>query len=149
MGLNDEIRVPKLFFDADVLIASSASQTGASRALVKGCESTLLIGITSSQACDEAERNLTSKLPHALAIFRLLMQTSLTIVPDPSAAELFPYAGWAREEDLPLLVSAILNDCHFLVTFNARHYFSKTETPVIIRPAELVSRIRGSLSTVR
>jgi len=48
----------RVFFDADVLLAGSASTTGASHILLKLSELTLVEGITSHQAQTEAERNL-------------------------------------------------------------------------------------------
>ena len=50
---------PRLFFDADALIAGSASTTGAAHILLHLSDLTLVEGLTSLQAKTEAARNLS------------------------------------------------------------------------------------------
>lgn len=58
---------PKLrvFIDADVLFAGSASSSehGASLVILKMAEITLIDAVASQQVIDEVERNLSQKLP--------------------------------------------------------------------------------------
>lgn len=66
---------PRVFVDADILLAGAAApaEHGASLVLLRLAEITLIEAITSEQAIAEAERNLGDKLPAALPVFRLLV----------------------------------------------------------------------------
>ncbi len=112
----------RIFFDADVLIAGSASKThsSASYVLLQLSELTLIEGLICPYVREEVERNLQEKLPHALPVFRALVQTALREVPDPPADSLKQWAGRADPKDLPILAVAVLNECHYLVTFNTQ-----------------------------
>ena len=64
---------PRLFIDADVLIAGSASTAGASHILLHLSDLTIIEGIISHQVKLEAVRNLRGKMPQALPACRLLL----------------------------------------------------------------------------
>ena len=115
-------RKPRLFLDADVLIAGSASTSGASHIVLQLSRLTIIECITSKQAQTEAERNLMEKLPFAFPTFRQLLDVAVKIVNDPLPQELQLFQGQANPKDLPILITAIMNDCNYLVTFNVRHY---------------------------
>ncbi len=140
-------RKPRVFVDADVIFAGAASpsQHGASLVILRMAEITLIEAVTSQQAIVEAERNLAEKLPAALPAFRLLVARCLRVVPDPRPADLLPYVGLADLEDLPLLVAALREGCAWLVTFNIRHYHPGHPAVTVLRPGELLLRIRSLL----
>lgn len=71
--------IKKIFFDADTLIAGSASQTGASFLLIQLCGTRILSGMTCRQLVTECRRNLKKKLPQAEAIFDEIVQRALEI----------------------------------------------------------------------
>lgn len=131
--------------DADVLIAGSASSKGASYILLRLFELTLIEGVTSLQARVEAERNLQVKLPRALPAFRLLLDSAVKVVADPDEDQTAQFEGQADPKDLPLLVAAILNGCHYLVTFNVGHYYLTSQSIRILRPGELLFQLRQQL----
>lgn len=139
---------PKVFFDADVLIAGSASTTGAAHILLHLSDLTLIEGITSLQAKAEATRNLQAKLPLALPAFRTIVEEALTIVSDPAAQDLKKFHGDSHPKDLPILVAAILHRCHYLVTFNVRHYRPDRKRIAVLKPADLVEKLRGVLANL-
>lgn len=143
-----ESRKPRVFIDADVLFAGSASPTehGASLTILRMSEITLIDAITSTQVIIEAERNLTAKLPATLTTFRLLVHRCLRVVPAPDAAELAQYKGLADPKDLPILVSAIQQGCAWLVTLNGRHFRPGYPSVLVMTPGELVQRVRYLLS---
>lgn len=62
----------RVFVDADALFAGSAApgRHGASLAILRMAELTLIEAIASQQVIVEAERNLAEKLPNALPAFR-------------------------------------------------------------------------------
>jgi len=128
-----------------VLIAGSASATGASRLLLKAAELGLVEGVTSQQAATEAARNLSEKLPSVVPAFQELLASCVTVLPDPSAEQENALRGQAHPEDLPLLAAAVQSRSHFLVTFNVRHYFPTGGSLRVLRPGALMTIIRQQL----
>ena len=139
---------PRAFIDADVLFAGAASPSehGASLTVLRLAEITLLEAYASEQVITEAERNLTAKLPVALPAFRLLVARCLTLVPNPTVAELAPFRSLADPKDLPILAAAVVNDCPWLVTFNTRHYQPGHASVAVLPPGEFIQRVRYLLS---
>ena len=94
---------PRVFVDADVMFAGSASpgEHGASLVTLRMGEITLIDAVTSRQAIVEAERNLNAKLPQSLTTFRLLVERSLRVIPNPSKEDLAAYTASPDPKDLP------------------------------------------------
>jgi predicted nucleic acid-binding protein len=141
---------PRVFIDADVLFAGSASSSehGASLTILRMAEITLLDALTSEQVITEVERNLASKLPAALPTFRLLVARCLTVVADPTAKEVVGFQGTADPDDLPILLAAVQHKCPWLVSFNTRHFQPSHPNIVVLSPGEFVKRVRYLLSTL-
>jgi predicted nucleic acid-binding protein len=141
---------PRIFIDADVLFAGAASpnEHSASNLILRMAELTLIEAITSTQVITEAERNLIEKIPKALPAFRLLVSRSLKIVEDPDPALLVAHHGLADPEDLPILVAAMRESCNLLTTFNARHYQPGHPSVTVLKPGDLVLRIRYLLANL-
>lgn len=53
---------------------------------------------------------------------------------------------FAHKDDLPILASALENECGYLTTFNVRHYLPPRNRIHIIRPGDLVTRLRRTLA---
>jgi len=136
---------PRIFIDADVLIAGSASTAGASHILLHLSDLTIIEGIISQQVKLEAERNLWKKMPQALPAFKLLVESAIRLVDDPHENQLVSLQGQAHAEDLPLLAAALLHRCHYLVTFNVKHYHPEGEKIIVLRPGEFLYRLRQQL----
>lgn len=143
-----EPRKPRVFLDADVLFAGAASPTthGASLVVLKLAEITLITALASQQVIIEAERNLAAKVPTALPTFRLLVQRSLQLVPDPGIEELERYQGAADAKDLPILAAAVREQCPWLLSFNTRHYEPGHPQVTVARPGEFVKEVRYLLT---
>lgn len=139
---------PRVFVDADVIIAGSASPSehGASLVTLRLGEITLIDAVTSRQAITEAERNLAAKIPDALTTFRLLVERSLRVVPDPSRRDLAAYGGIADPEDLPILVAAVRERCQWLVTFNVDDFVPGHPDVKVLRPGAFIQRVRSVLT---
>lgn len=141
---------PKLrvFVDSDVLFAGAASPNAHSAALVilQMAEITLVEALTSEQVIVEVEKNLSAKLPGALATFRLLVERCVDVIPAPTRADLIPYEGLAEAKDLPILVAALQTQCPWLATFNIRHYRPGHPAVRVATPGEFVLQARDSLS---
>ncbi len=138
----------RVFVDADVLFAGAAapSEQGASFVLLRMAELTLIEAVTSRQVIEEAERNLQRKLPNVLPAFRLLVDRCLRVVDDPSQEELAVHAAKADPKDLPILVAALREGCPWLVTFNLRHYRPGDPRVAVLRPGDLLLRVRDLLA---
>ena len=138
----------RVFVDADVLFAGSAapSRHGASLVVLRMAELTLIEALASQQVIVEAERNLAEKLPNALPAFRLIVDRSLRVVPDPVPSDLTPYAGLADPKDLSILVAAVRENCPLLVTFNLRHFQPGHPAVRVLPPGDLIQRVRATLA---
>ena len=112
----------RIFVDADVLFAGSASPTGASHIVLVLAELGIIEAIVSGQVRQQVERNLIAKLPAALPAFRAVVDLCCRAVadPDPSASSGLAQAGLVHPKDAPILAAAIAHDCRWLVTFNVR-----------------------------
>lgn len=143
--------LPKVFIDADVLFAGSASPSeyGASLVVLRMAEITLINAITSQQVITEVERNLKNKVPAALPAFQLLVQRCLQIVPDPKAADLTLHQGLADEKDLPILVTAVREHCPWLLTFNRRHFQPGHPDVTVLNPGSFLTEVRYLLSRLQ
>lgn len=137
----------KIFFDADALIAGSASQKGASFLLLQLCEVRILSGLTCRQVVAECRKNLQKKLPEAEPIFNEIVKRSLKIKENPTLDKQTKYRQMAHPKDLPILTSAITNRADYLVTFNTKHYFPDEEYNLaVLQPGEALQKIRLMLS---
>ena len=139
---------PRVFIDADVLFAGAASPSehGASLLILRLGEITLIEAKTSEQVVAEAERNLEAKVPKALPAFRHLISRCIQIVKDPEPGDLHPYQGLADPKDLPILVTALREDCPWLVSFNIRHYQPGHSEVSVLTPGDFIMRIRDQLT---
>jgi len=139
---------PRVFVDADVLFAGSASPTehGGSLVVLRMAEITLIDAYTSKQAISECERTLKTKMPDALHTFQFLLSRCLSVVKNPPAREVKAYKGKAHPEDLPLLVAAIQARCDWLVTFNSKHYLPGVDRVTVLSPGDLLRRVRSLLA---
>ena len=144
----DKPAKPQVFIDADVLFAGAASpnEHSASNLILRMGELTLIDVIASVQVLTEAERNLVDKIPKALPAFQMLVSRSLKVVKDPDPNDLAEFAGLANPADLPILVAAIREECSYLTTFNIRHYQPGHPSVAVLKPGDLVLRIRYLLA---
>jgi len=150
MAATESIK-PVLFVDADVLFAGSASPSehSASLMILTLSEVTLIRALVSEQVVTEAERNLDTKIPKALPVFRHLVSRCLTVVPDPELEEMLSYQGLADPKDLPILVAALREKCTWLVTFNISDYQPGHPDVTVLRPGDFIMRIREQLTKLR
>lgn len=138
---------PRVFIDADILFAGSASPQhhSASQVILRMAEITLLEALTCEQVIVETDRNLQEKMPAALPAFRLLVSRSLQIVTNPTAVDILPYTGKADPKDLSILIAAFRENCTWLVTFNTRHYQPGLTGIMVVKPGDFIMRVRDLL----
>jgi len=140
--------LPSIFVDADVLIAGSASSSGASHLSLQLGELGLLDVVSSDQARREAERNIARKLPAASETFARLIGSACRWVPTPSPDEVARHQGEADDKDLPILAAAAAAGCRILVTFNIRDFHPVALDVVVETPASFVERLRQQLREI-
>jgi predicted nucleic acid-binding protein len=140
----------KVFIDANVLIAGSASRTGASRAVLALGEIGLIELYTTRQVIDETERNIRQKLPQALPIFtELMLYLNLQILDDP-APEVFK--RWLRvieEKDAPILEAAVQLSADYFLTLNPKDFTPGVAAATglnIQAPAVFIQSVRDILN---
>jgi predicted nucleic acid-binding protein len=135
---------PRVFVDADVPFAGAAllNEHSASHLILRMSKLTLIEAVASTQVITEVECNLSEKLPRALPAFQLLVSRCLGIVADPDSAEIAGYSGLADQQDLSILVAAVRYRCGMLATFNIRHYQPGHPDVMVMKPGDLILRIR-------
>ena len=139
----------KIFFDADALIAGSASQTGASFLSLQLCEIRILHGLTCRQVVAECRRNLIKKLPQAEPIFDEIIKRALEIKKNPTLDEQKKYRRMAHPKELPILTCAIKSRADYLITFNTKHFLpDRGQQLTILEPGEMLQKIRLMLSHI-
>jgi predicted nucleic acid-binding protein len=144
VGAYEPIRI---FFDADALIAGSASQAGASFLLLQLCELGLIKGLTCNQVIEECQRNIRHKLPQAEGTFNKIVEHSLEVFADPNPQEIGKYMSMAHSKDVRILAAAIEAKASYLVTFNTGHFSPDPIFELIVsKPGELLQKIRLTLS---
>ena len=149
-GIMTEIKYPiRIFFDSDVMIAGSASSSGASHFLLQLAEAGIIEGIISKQVVLECRRNIKNKLPDALSIFDKILSRSVSIRNHPSPKTISDLKGQAHPKDISILASAIEVKARFLLTFNIKHYNLSPQMSIeIIKPGELLKKIRETLQLI-
>jgi predicted nucleic acid-binding protein len=139
---------PRIFIDADVLFAGAASpnEHSASSVILRMAEITLIEAVTSVQVIIEVERNLKEKMTAAIPAFQMLVSRCLHVVSDPTMAEIKAQSKTASATDLPILAAAVREGCDYLTTDNIRHFQSGVKSVTVLKPGDLVQRIRYLLA---
>lgn len=137
---------PRVFIDADALVAGSASRAGAAHLILQLGELGVIDLVSSAQVRDEVERVLLRKLPSALPAFAAIAGAAVRWLTNPSAKRVASHSGEAHPKDLPILVAALGAACPVLVTFNTRHFKPKRGSIRIETPGDFIQRLRTSLA---
>ena len=137
-----------IFFDSDVMIAGSASTSGASFALLQLAELGLIKGHISVQVLEECRRNLAKKLPGAIAPFEKIVERCVTVRRNlPGGHSLSLALNQADKKDVSILASALETKACFLVAFNVKDFWPANNMGLeVLTPGALLSRIRLTLN---
>lgn len=131
-----------VFFDADVLVAGSASTTGAAHLLLTLSELGIIQGMTSAHVQEEARRNLAKKIPGALPEFEEIIQRAVTIDFSPVDTSLFQ--NLTHPKDAHVLAAAVVANARWLVTFNLKDFYQPPQMTVL-NPGQAIRTIRETL----
>jgi predicted nucleic acid-binding protein len=137
-----------VFLDASVLFAASYSSTGASRELIGLAFQDQVQLVISPDVLDEAERNLTAKLPKALVVFRQVMELLPIENLSPTKEKVQDAASYIEYTDAPIVAAtkrARMGELSH--DLDRRHLVSVPEVAQssslqIILPQELLAAIR-------
>lgn len=139
--------LPRVFVDANILIAGADSRSGASRAVLVMGEIGLIQLVTCRQVIEEAERNIRKKLPRAMPNFvEQMTYLNLEILGNPSNELAEPYFEIIEEKDAPILTAALSANVIALVTLNTKDFTPEVESATGLKiqtPAQFVESIRG------
>lgn len=141
---------PTVFVDANILIAGSASRTGASRVILAQAEFGMIQLVVTRQILDETERNIRRKLPQMLPLLsELLLNLNLHVLNDPEPSQ---YARWCsiiEAKDAPILEAAVQFAPNYFLTLNSKDFtpvVAQATSLVIQSPAEFVQHMRQIFS---
>ena len=98
------MRQYRVFLDAGIYIAGAGSAFGGSRQILDWCAERLLQPVTSLQVLTEAHRNVTKKLPRAMAALEHIIQAvDSELASEPMDEEITNAAQMVPEKDAPIL----------------------------------------------
>ncbi|MDZ7340201.1 MAG: type II toxin-antitoxin system VapC family toxin [candidate division KSB1 bacterium] len=136
-----------IFFDANVLIAGSFSQSEASFLLLQLCELDLLKGFTCKQAIDECREAIREKLSEAEPIFEKIIANSVEVLPNSTWSEMNELKNMAHRKDLQILAVAIKAGANYLVTFDIEDFHPDPALGLVVcKPGALLKQIRSKLT---
>ncbi len=126
--------VPRVFFDASVLIAAGASLSGGSAMAVQVCRRGLARALVTRTVLWEAERNLRISFPPSalLAFYTLLGQLDPDVIPNPSDAEIYATARVVAAKDAHVLAGARAGRATHLLTLDRKHFLGKSVRAAIL-----------------
>jgi len=136
----------KVFLDSSVLVAASASKTGASAFVLGYCRRKKVLGYTSLDALGEAKKNVVLKLePLAQNRFAFFLKhANILLVEDPSVEETAKCEKVINAKDAPILAAAVKSPASFLLTLDRKHFLKPevmafAKSLKILTPGEFVS----------
>lgn len=144
-----EQRRIKVFVDASVLFAASASATGASREILRYAWRREIIPVLNGLVLEETERSLAAKRPGALDMFYLFRESLPLAVVEPTPQEVMAMWPYTDYEDAPHLVTAKKAHVDCLVSLDRRHMVNRRDDVLqkvglrILLPEELLQELRG------
>jgi predicted nucleic acid-binding protein len=115
--------VPRLFIDASVFIAATASPTGGSAAVLELGRRGHVRLLASKQVLLEAEHNIRRKMPSdvLLRFYQYVGTLPLRIVTPATAEELAQAAEVVAEKDAHVLAAALKANVDALLTLDRKH----------------------------
>jgi predicted nucleic acid-binding protein len=150
MAEADEPLPPLVYFDADVIVSGCRSTVGASHVLLRIAEYGLIRPMTSELAIEEAERHIKSVSASAAEAFSAAVRDVFaTPVPAPTIAEVEAVKEQADPKDVAHLAAALAHGASYLVTFNVRDYRPAAGSLIVLRPGDLIDRLRTLIAAGR
>lgn len=121
-------KIIKVFLDASVLVAASASVKGASAYVLHLARQRKIQAFVSEDALSEAVKNVNLKLDD-IGEERLktyLIKANLKLVDSPEAEAIALCEKFIHFKDAPILAGALANKINVLLTLDRKHFLTKS-----------------------
>lgn len=142
------VKKSKLFIDASVFIAASASQQGGSSALFRIGQKGLFTLVTTQLILIESELNIKAKLSREalLNFYKLIAKTPFILQPPVTLAEKIKYYDIIHQKDAHVLAAALQGNCDYLITLDRKHFMTtkiqQTNFPIkILTPGDFLKSL--------
>jgi uncharacterized protein len=118
----------RVFLDANVYFAGSASPTGGSALVLQLILKGRVEATASRLVLREAERNLRRKRPpkDLKAFHQFLKHAKLRVIRTPPETVWKRYENVIHPKDVPVLAAAVASKAAYLITLDRRHFLTKT-----------------------
>ena len=138
-----------LFLDSNVILSGLLSAKGYPRIFLDllSLEVPLLKGMTGQYNIEEIERNLKSKFPEILPVYRdYFPKIKLEIIGIPPLKEIVSLIKKMSPKDAPVLASARLGKADYLITGDKKGFPREVAKPIrILNPADFIEKILPTL----
>ena len=138
----------RVFLDANVYFAGSASPTGGSALVLQFILKGRVEATASRLVLREAERNLRRKRPpkDLKAFHQFLKHAKLRVIHTPPETVRKRYESVIHPKDVPVLAAAVASKAAYLITLDRRHFMAKTmsgKVPglVILTPGDFLHKL--------
>jgi predicted nucleic acid-binding protein len=149
MAQNAAEKTVRLYLDSNVILSGLISSQGAPRILLDllSLDVPLLIGITGQYNLEEIERNLKSRFPQLLSVFKdYLPRMRLEIIDIPPFKDVTPLVKKMSPKDAPVLASAQHAKADYLITGDKKGFPEKVAKPIkIISPDKFLNEVLSKL----
>jgi predicted nucleic acid-binding protein len=120
---------PRLFLDANVLIAAAGSAEGGSAVVLEICRVKLAIPVLTRLILREAERNIQGKLDRSalLRFYRLIADLEPDLIPIASTEDLASASQVVSPKDAHVLAGARAGAATHLITLDRKHFLQEDQ----------------------
>ena len=120
---------PRLFLDANVLIAAAGSAEGGSAVVLEICRVKLAIPVLTRLILREAERNIQGKLDRSalLRFYRQIADLEPDLIPIASTEDLASASQVVSPKDAHVLAGARAGAATHLITLDRKHFLQEDQ----------------------
>ncbi|TSC75329.1 MAG: hypothetical protein G01um101433_903 [Parcubacteria group bacterium Gr01-1014_33] len=133
----------KIFLDANIFIAATASSRGGSRLILELGKGQKVKLVTVTHALVETERNVREKLGEEYLdiLYHLLLESQLEVqsITSVTPEEILFWEGVLPPKDIPILLGALYSRSSFLVTLDRKDFISNKKLDTRHLPFKIVT----------
>lgn len=148
----NSLKKPVVLIDANVLIAATLKETGASRVIIDLARKNFIEIILTDLIFKEAHRNLKAKYGNVelLTFFQLLKDFKEQIKPHAEESNYPEFIDIIEPKDFHVLAAAQKYQVNYLVTLDKKHFFTDQLRSAklsfkILLPGDFLNEFRESL----
>lgn len=118
--------MPKVFFDASIIVAALISEKGGSHKLLRYAGERKIFAVTSQTVINEVKANLHKfKGVSENNLSNLIKSSKIIIRKRVTKNEISSFIGVVDEKDAHVLAGGVLTGCEYLVTLDKKHFLNK------------------------